>query len=61
MNDNGGNREYLIKATGGPKNIEISPIYEDFNDEEGQIGELKKLVGYEIKCFVGPDAEFYTR
>lgn len=61
MNNSGESHEFLIKATGGAKNIKISPIYENFERGEGPIDELKKLAGYEIKCFVCPDAKFYTR
>ena len=52
--------EFLITAANGPQNISIFPVYEPFEDE-GPIGELKKFMGYEIKCFVGPDAKIYVR
>lgn len=61
MNNSGKAHEFLIKATGGAKNIKISPIYENFEGEEDPIDELKKLAGYEIKCCVFPDAKFYIR
>ena len=61
MNNSREAHEILIKATGGAKNIKISPIYENFEGDENPIDELKKLAGYEFKCFVCPDAKFYTR